>query len=144
MSFDPITYVMCKKLFESGNNGGSQRNCFNLNLYPGETTEGDTTTVGMATLNLCFAGGGNISVSGDAIKHLIEGLNKSENTSVSLDMGNGAPVEIFPSYVQHLTTGKLYAFMLSSIMNGSVASFMIFLNCANRSDSVDVEVYVTQ
>ena len=139
MSFDPITYGMCKKLVESG----SQRNCFNLNLYPGETTEGDTTTVGMATLGLCFAGGGNISVSGDAIKHLKEGLNKSENTSVSLDMGSGMPVEIFPSYVQYLTGGKLYAFMLSSTMNGSVASFLIFLNCSNAPDHIDIEVYVT-
>lgn len=143
MSFDPINYGMCKKLVESGNNGGSQRECFDLNLYPGETTEGDTTTVGMATLNLCFAGGGNISVSGDAIKHLIEGLNKSENTSVSLDMGDGNPYELFPTFVQHCTNGKIYTFNLIVPMGDAISTFLIFLICTNAWDTIELEVHVS-
>lgn len=139
MSFDPITYGMCKKLVESGDNGGSQRNCFDLTTYPGD----DGVSVCSTLLALCFQGGGSVDVSGEAIRFLNEGLNNSENTSIQIDMGDGNPYELFPTFVQHCSKGKIYTFNLIVPVGEAISTFLIFLNCANRSDSIDVEVLVS-
>lgn len=138
---DAGTYNLKIELLEVSDMSSYKRKVFDLNQYQGIVDDSTENSVTGALLSLLFQGGGESVIVSDNIELLRDGLNNSENTSIKIDMGDGEPIEIFPSFVIHREGGKRYAFNMSALMDGVVASFLIYLDCAT-TDSIYIEVFV--